>query len=713
MAKVRWPIEATTQTEELKDADYFGYYETGSLVAGNKQRKLPYEKLRKSFYVDSIAELRTKIGFDGQKVDVLGYYTAGDVSDMPSPVYDPTSLANHNGGNVIRPNGIDELDKGRWIWELSTIKPEWFGAIVNEDISPYLTEIQNAFTGNITIEISENYKLETDYSFRSNMTMISKNNAKITRDTDVRIKGQTAVATPIVAISNIVAGDRTIVLDATSYNSVDIGDYIRVTDPAAPTNSDYITDFVNADLTDLTDWVYQVQQVKIVSKDGSNTIGVEESFHIDFNVVTLGKIERITNVTENVVIDGIHFFNDPNGTFADSEAVPINAQNIRNLTIQNCIFEMSGLSGGIFLQTSSVTVLNNIFTGIENLGVFLRQACPNSKIIGNTFLDQVTGDAGIFLEMGNYNVVIDGNTFDGSRVTSSDIKLWGAIQFDARVHNCVVSNNTINGHGFGVRMELGCLQNVIKGNTFSNISLNAIRINQCEGIIVSDNAFYNCCDISVSGAISDNRYTIFFVSSNRCIFKNNYSLDQRGVTGFFIQCSGFGHNISGNIIKGDVSKVRLVGNNITFKDNTIETSSNIPLIVTGTTAHYNKIEGNKIITSYGGGEIKAGVQLDDGAECSIIHDNNFEGFTYHILLSSTSKAQSIHDNIGVGLTCNLSITAPVMPTNAELVRGFIIYSLDVDSISAQGKDYWYYQKFITGVGQRFTKFSLTNVGVDI
>lgn len=76
--------------------------------------------------VNSIAELRTYPGkYQGQTIDVLGYYTAGDVSDMPRPYWDTSSTLTDNDGSVIAVSGVAT---GRWLWgNVGLVDQKWFG----------------------------------------------------------------------------------------------------------------------------------------------------------------------------------------------------------------------------------------------------------------------------------------------------------------------------------------------------------------------------------------------------------------------------------------------------------------------------------------------------------------------------------------------------------------------------------------------------------
>lgn len=117
MAKEFWPNGATEYTEQLKDNDYLGGYETSSIVPGNKQRKISLLKLRTwlaSIFIgkkDNVAALETAaVLFDGRTVQVLGFDTIND-GGQGEFVWVASSTATPVQGLIVQVIGVAT---GRW-----------------------------------------------------------------------------------------------------------------------------------------------------------------------------------------------------------------------------------------------------------------------------------------------------------------------------------------------------------------------------------------------------------------------------------------------------------------------------------------------------------------------------------------------------------------------------------------------------------------------
>ena len=79
--------------------------------------------------VETIAQLRLLEGtFDGQAVQVMGYYAAGDGGGGPVRWWDSASVAVDDGGSVIKPTSVSGA--GRWVFSpCGQINVKDFGAI--------------------------------------------------------------------------------------------------------------------------------------------------------------------------------------------------------------------------------------------------------------------------------------------------------------------------------------------------------------------------------------------------------------------------------------------------------------------------------------------------------------------------------------------------------------------------------------------------------
>lgn len=128
-----------------------------SILVRDKKSKTVYSILNSVDYynspsgdlisqTDTIATLREIVPVDnGFNVQVKGYYSVGDIYDIPVYYWDQSSTAVDNGGSVIKPNGIDAIDPGRWVWsnDVETVNIMWFGAY-SDGVGDSSVQIQNA-----------------------------------------------------------------------------------------------------------------------------------------------------------------------------------------------------------------------------------------------------------------------------------------------------------------------------------------------------------------------------------------------------------------------------------------------------------------------------------------------------------------------------------------------------------------------------------------
>ena len=566
------------------------------------------------------------------------------------------------------------------------------------------------------------------YYFTSNITLASNQRLKgdgatLYRNSNVRIAGAGAGLTAITAAADMVKGDTIITLDAGSYTGVTEGQYLLVRNKA-PINSDFIQDFVaesTANLQSQDQWVYMTQSFKIVEKLGSNQVRIDSASVIDFAITSTGDIYTVDEHIENVTIEGMTFLNGSGLSGSGSEAQFIGVYHVYNMALVNCHFKLGGYTGGIYKNFGSLRVESCLFEEINNLAIFLRQACPNSVITNCTFKNQMTGDASIFVEAHNYNIVIDGNTFDGARhdELTNSAQLISAVQMDAKVHNSVISNNTVNGYGVGFRLELGCMGVSITGNTVKNTDLSAIRAQQSSYLNIANNVFFNNGLATTLGTLVGQQATVYLSSVARVSVVNNQITSETGNTSQPLILSG-SYNIISNNVWSNVGEIQfLSGGYNSFINNWVESVSTAEHItITGSANHHNRVSNNDFVAN---AAVTFGVRIDSGSECNVVSDNRFYGSSFAIgncvALTSTSNAQCLKENTYVhsNLTgtinvYNVEISAPVMPTNADMPRRFRIYSTTtsagVGALGGQGADFWEYMMEISGTNY-FRKMSLT------
>lgn len=112
MAKQIWPFGATEYTEQLKDTDYLGGYETTSIVSGNKQRRISLLKLRSwlaTIFIgkkDTFSDLENvSVLFEGRTISILGVLSKND-GGHGDFIWIPTSEATPVIGMVAQVTGV-------------------------------------------------------------------------------------------------------------------------------------------------------------------------------------------------------------------------------------------------------------------------------------------------------------------------------------------------------------------------------------------------------------------------------------------------------------------------------------------------------------------------------------------------------------------------------------------------------------------------------
>lgn len=422
------------------------------------------------------------------------------------------------------------------------------------------TAIQAAIdSGNTVVFPSGTYLISSNVSLKSGTRLIGQSGAVIRRNTDVRILGVTPTLTEITATADFLYGSTLITLDASSYASVTVGQYLWFKDKTSA-NVNYIQDFVDlrnsnvALLTSADEWVYQVQCAKIVEKLAGNAVRINAAAHVDFPFTGAGKIYRVSDVVvEDVVIDGLTFENGSGLSGASAEAAFVNIQYVYNLTVQNCKFDLQGYTGGIYAQFGQVNITNNQFDAPTQLGVFLREAITDSSVSNNVFRNQTTGDASIFVEAHCYNIAITGNTFDGARLyeLTNASQLISCIQCDAKPNNITITGNSGNGYGVGVRFELGAMFNTVQGNSFTNMGICGIRADGCSYLTITGNTFYNCGITTAPGTLTGAIGTIVLPSTGYCTIQGNVIGADSGYQSAWLVLSG-AYNVIGNNILDNV-----------------------------------------------------------------------------------------------------------------------------------------------------------------
>ncbi len=288
--------------------------------------------------------------------------------------------------------------------------------------------------------------------------------------------------------------------------------------------------------------------------------------------------------------------------------------NIRNGSIENCLFENNG--DGVFgCASMDITVHNNTY---NNNG------------------------AGILFYEGSRNITITNNTLSSNR---EGILLW------SYVDRCYVANNTIRSSNLGIRLLSYCDHNIVEYNNIletygkgsSGIKIdsgsnNVIRYNNCSGNFRSGISFIESNDNLIQGNIFMNNkttgdrlrsYGIMLSSSKNNMFKYN-SLINCGIRFYWSEDND---TISNSIDNS---------NKVNGKDIVFLKESSTEQAITGDYGLVILVKcENKIIEDMSFDDISPGITIIDSSRIKvqdIVFRNSAEG----ILVESSSWI-NIHD----------------------------------------------------------------------
>lgn len=519
----------------------------------------------------------------------------------------------------------------------------------------------------------------------------STGTGKLTRTGTSRItKTDISVASTLTLVSNISNGGNKIMLSDASYAAVNVGDVIRISSVAQAWDAVYplFESAPSSQLNDINDDVYKEQIVKVVSKNGSNTIGFDGSalgsYYTSFAVV-----EKLANFYNSVTISGITFVNSATAENTVVENCPINMIGVENLTVENCTFECNYRSAGIFFVYGSLNARNNTFRSPNNLAIFLIRAVSNSVIFGNVFKNQSGGDGALFISTSCYNINVTGNSFSGSYGNSvaTGGNYVSAIDLSARSTGISVIGNTIDGFNVGVRLLFGSYKNVVANNTITNCDINAIYLGNAPYNKLSDNSIANCATRTAAQAAIHN-ITSNYTSVIGNTVTNTGSASQYVTSGSYETCSLNKFYNTSEILFNSRSGI-FSQNEITYP-----VVGGYAFSISGDVQHYNTVDSNVITAT----NAITAIRIANGSECNTVFNNKIKLETGSLIaLASTSNAQSITNNSHIKTSTdtivypvNVSIVAPVMPTNTYMPRKFRIYSTSTEASDPQGTSYWEY-----------------------
>jgi parallel beta-helix repeat protein len=561
------------------------------------------------------------------------------------------------------------------------------------------------------------FLVDSNFTLTDGLDIELTGGAEFVRTNEVSfVAGSASDRTPLVATADYVIGSHIITLDATSYANVSVNDRLYIRNKESD-NEDFILDFV-ADPNTLDNWVYQVQSPKVLMKLGANQIMVSEAAKMDYPLTGAGLIDVMNDTVTNVKIKA-NFRNNLGAPVTNTESVWMRVSAMYGLDIAGSKFYLNNESGGVFITVGRVdSILDTEFHDGRQLDLFLRQDCPDSKLIGGKFFNHRTNDASIFIEAHNYNITIHSNSFN-TAIWDDTTPLLSAIQMDAKVNNCSIMGNQIYGYPCGLRMELGCFENSITSNTFQLCEISGIRMVSTRSNSVVGNTILDCGLSSTADATLSQQQGGIYVNSieDTTIIGNTLTWVAPTFAGnFFAALSGSmkKSTFEGNTVSQSQRAVWLIdgsSNNSIRNNLKLEAiGTDNAVLINGSNNHYNKVENNLIV-----GRDTAestGVVIEAGSEGNSVKHNEMLDVVYAIKLLSTSNYQSIKGNYGdFTRSINASISAPVMPTNATVLREFEIYKVNFDQLGGNGGKWWQYKQNIGT--ERWAEFSVPETFVDL
>lgn len=676
------------------------------------------------FYPQAINNALDRMAIAVQQVDVKvgGALAVGQAASVAKVVNFIDVLADDDGANNISTIQGDTGSRKRNLLaksrEYVTISD--FDGADSTGLTSSTAAIRRALAssaGDIVFKRGD-WLIGSDVILQSSKRLIAENGAVIRRNSTARITANQPSLIPLSAAADLYEGIDRLTLSVNSYAAVSVGDYLYLKDRTS-TNSDYILDFINASTSDLNDpskWIYQVQVFKVLAKLGNNRVLLDAGAAAPFPLTTTGSIYKVgPGVVENVTIEGFRLVNGPGLASAGAEDAFINTSFLFGLNLRHNQFDLNGLTGGFYGTIGRANIIDNEFNQAARLGVFLRQAMPNSKVALNTFKSQVSNDASVFVEAHNFNIAIASNTFDGSRALAlTDVpQLISAVQMDAKVRGVTITGNTVNGYGVGFRLEIGCIGNTITGNTLRNLGIAGMRLNQSGHNTITGNTLHNCGISPTPGFLGDSlgAFTLFDSIGNT-IARNTITNSAGNVRPAFL-INGERNKIESNeLTNAGATIITGLGNRFVGNWGTTMCSSQV-VMVNGNTTHYTDIRNNDLVN---GMPCVFGIRINGGSECNVVADNRMSGVDIVVGAVDTTNAQSFYNNTrhstennNISNIYNVEISAPAMPANATLPRRFRIHSTSTSAVSGalspNGDKIWEFIQFVPNVGNRFAQLS--------
>lgn len=214
---------------------------------------------------------------------------------------------------------------------------------------------------------------------------------------------------------------------------------------------------------DFNDW--QACEWKQVLSVAGTTVNVTSPFRRGYGTTYTGRWYKITALREDITIRGMHLTTVATG----EDAMGIDAQYCRGLTIEGCVFDIAeGMAFQTYSQDAPRIIGNRIRRQVGARSSF--SACVDGVLDGNVFDSQgaAPSDGALSIETGTSYCTIANNRVRGGAGSSAIFfNQWG--DYNRYIANDIVGDGSTTGIYI-----FGGVGNVLMGNVISNVGT-AIR----------------------------------------------------------------------------------------------------------------------------------------------------------------------------------------------------------------------------------------------
>ena len=422
-------------------------------------------------------------------------------------------------------------------------------------------------------------------------------------------------------------------------------------------------------------------QNKTTIKINSNNVTIDRGYFVGNPnrtdvVYAITVSDSISNVS--IINNTIENYNGGIILISENDTIQIDNNNFKNLLYTS---ESENTAGyGIVLQSSkNCRITNNTFNNVERHHIYMGRNPEKLELTGgnhiisnNTFLgisqtEYFTGNEFLVKIMGNQNVSVTGNTFQGG---VGHLWMTSSGTVDYHCENISITGNTfrnLEGQNYSTSCMIGSASDVINdylgevinctitGNTLINCnSPQAIKFDKISSSIINSNTIKNCKELGIN---------ITKGSLNTTISNNEIDGTTRA-----IQVVGEGNYKEINIINNLITNATfcLYIDNIEFlyiKSNILKSIKYQPIYLDNCVFTHASITNNDIL----GGN--SGITLTSSCSERILMDNN------HFYNQTDNRIENISSCLIFKVICidgirkNIEFYANEKPSNGTFNQG--------------------------------------------